>query len=732
MPAPEPYGVHRQMMLSQQQQQRAVSVKDCLVNYRNALPHVGELQQKHQHHIAHHQLPPPIVGFGGVGGGGGVGGMDHLSPPVAYRHQGAHRGSQPPSSTPIPAVPCVTATPAATTMDVVKSEIKRENASGSDFRSPVKLESEPATSSSSSAAAKKTSAASSTSDGGGGEKGRSSPATTGNKPSTTVTAAGSSAEARRQEKPPYSYIALIVMAIQSSPVKRCTLSEIYQFLQHRFPFFRGAYQGWKNSVRHNLSLNECFIKLPKGLGRPGKGHYWTIDPAAEFMFEEGSFRRRPRGFRRKCQSMRPVSGSSGGVAGMVMNAMSSPYHHHQQHLQHHHHHPYELIHRTSNGMTTAALAEEFGSPSNNGSGYGVGGGGVGGGAMMTSGHHHLHHLHQQHPQQPHDIGSGGHVGALASMTNMTASLNSSHLAAATSSTTGAVLQHGGYLSSIAGGEDDAHSLHQLQQQQQFAINQQQQQSAYLNAMYSGYGNGYNPYASMYASSEDAPMNSCSNPSYRHPHHQQLTNSSGVSGERHLAAATTLINSDYCNGVPQDLPSSSAAASPTGTDAGAAVAAAAAAVAATTLSQLQQQQQQLQLQQQQQRSLQNFYESSTAATANGGSCVASSLMQGCVDGDSWTRSAVAEAAAAAAGYQFSGKQKHQQQQSQMSGSPSGSSVDTRNSLSPRSSTSLRSPYGLHRQNVDVGVGACSKPSTNGKLSSGTVILSKVIFRYRYFI
>ncbi|XP_014295826.1 forkhead box protein F1 [Microplitis demolitor] len=111
--------------------------------------------------------------------------------------------------------------------------------------------------------------------------------------------------ARRQEKPPYSYIALIVMAIQSSPDKRLTLSEIYTFLQQRFPFFRGTYQGWKNSVRHNLSLNECFVKLPKGLGRPGKGHYWTIDPASEYMFEEGSFRRRPRGFRRKCQALKP-------------------------------------------------------------------------------------------------------------------------------------------------------------------------------------------------------------------------------------------------------------------------------------------------------------------------------------------------------------------------------------------------------------------------------------------
>ena len=105
---------------------------------------------------------------------------------------------------------------------------------------------------------------------------------------------------RRQEKPPYSYIALIVMAIQNSPGRKLTLAEIYAYLQQRFAFFRTSYQGWKNSVRHNLSLNECFVKLPKGLGRPGKGHYWTIDPASEFQFEEGSFRRRPRGFRRKC------------------------------------------------------------------------------------------------------------------------------------------------------------------------------------------------------------------------------------------------------------------------------------------------------------------------------------------------------------------------------------------------------------------------------------------------
>lgn len=40
-----------------------------------------------------------------------------------------------------------------------------------------------------------------------------------------------------------------------------------------------------------------------GVGKPGKGHYWTIDRNSEHMFEDaGSTRRRPRGFRRKLKT----------------------------------------------------------------------------------------------------------------------------------------------------------------------------------------------------------------------------------------------------------------------------------------------------------------------------------------------------------------------------------------------------------------------------------------------
>uniref|UniRef100_A0A8C7XGU7 Fork-head domain-containing protein n=1 Tax=Oryzias sinensis TaxID=183150 RepID=A0A8C7XGU7_9TELE len=93
-------------------------------------------------------------------------------------------------------------------------------------------------------------------------------------------------------KPPFSYATLICMAMQASKKSKITLSCIYKWITDNFCYYRHADPTWQNSIRHNLSLNKCFIKVPRQKDEPGKGGFWKIDPQYAEHLLSGSHKKR--------------------------------------------------------------------------------------------------------------------------------------------------------------------------------------------------------------------------------------------------------------------------------------------------------------------------------------------------------------------------------------------------------------------------------------------------------
>ncbi|XP_041831256.1 forkhead box protein O3B [Melanotaenia boesemani] len=89
------------------------------------------------------------------------------------------------------------------------------------------------------------------------------------------------ASSRRNAWGNLSYADLITKAIESSPDKRLTLSQIYDWMVRSIPYFKdkgdsNSSAGWKNSIRHNLSLHSRFIRVQNE--GTGKSSWWMINP----------------------------------------------------------------------------------------------------------------------------------------------------------------------------------------------------------------------------------------------------------------------------------------------------------------------------------------------------------------------------------------------------------------------------------------------------------------------
>ncbi|XP_052816847.1 forkhead box protein J1-like [Mya arenaria] len=113
-------------------------------------------------------------------------------------------------------------------------------------------------------------------------------------PMTPTTLGGDSIDYKTNPyvKPPYSYATLICMAMKETKKSKITLSAIYNWITDNFMYYRLADPSWQNSIRHNLSLNKCFQKVPRRKDEPGKGGFWRINPEYSDLIENGVFKKR--------------------------------------------------------------------------------------------------------------------------------------------------------------------------------------------------------------------------------------------------------------------------------------------------------------------------------------------------------------------------------------------------------------------------------------------------------
>ncbi|EMR10091.1 hypothetical protein PNEG_01841 [Pneumocystis murina B123] len=96
---------------------------------------------------------------------------------------------------------------------------------------------------------------------------------------------------KEHSKPNLSYASLIAQAILSSPSKKMTLSDIYEWITDTYKYYKYAQNGWQNSIRHSLSLNKAFKKVSRRDDEPGKGSFWMINSEYQCQFEDGIYKR---------------------------------------------------------------------------------------------------------------------------------------------------------------------------------------------------------------------------------------------------------------------------------------------------------------------------------------------------------------------------------------------------------------------------------------------------------
>ena len=83
---------------------------------------------------------------------------------------------------------------------------------------------------------------------------------------------------------------MIAYALLDSCDNSLLLGGIYQYIMDKYPYYKHTTHSWRTSIRHNLSVNECFVKGKRS--KNGRGYFWSIHSSCLDSFKNGDFDRR--------------------------------------------------------------------------------------------------------------------------------------------------------------------------------------------------------------------------------------------------------------------------------------------------------------------------------------------------------------------------------------------------------------------------------------------------------
>lgn len=84
-------------------------------------------------------------------------------------------------------------------------------------------------------------------------------------------------------RPDMSYASMIAETISESKDQKLYLCEIYDGIIKKYPFFKNERETWKNSIRHNLTQNPVFEKIPSS----GCRNLWGLAQGFEYHTSKG-------------------------------------------------------------------------------------------------------------------------------------------------------------------------------------------------------------------------------------------------------------------------------------------------------------------------------------------------------------------------------------------------------------------------------------------------------------